>query len=57
MWYFWVMVHPSDAFGKGLWALVLVCLAPVGSLIYFLFVYLRYRPAVGKPEFAASASA
>ena len=57
MWYFWVTVHPSNSFGKGYWAVLLVLFGPVGSLIYFLLVYLRYRPSVGHAQLAASAGA
>jgi hypothetical protein len=55
MWYFWFTVHPVNAFGKGYWGLLML-IGPAGSLIYFLLVYLRYRPSAGG-ELTLSASA
>ena len=41
MWYFWFRFHPSDGMSKALWAAAFIVLASFGSLLYFLFVYLR----------------
>jgi hypothetical protein len=50
MWYFWFRYHPNDGMSKALWAGLFLILGSIGSLIYFLLVYLR------APEVRASAN-
>ncbi len=41
MWYFWFRFHPSEGMSKALWAAAFIVMASLGSLLYFVFVYLR----------------
>jgi hypothetical protein len=39
--YFWLRCHPNERTSKVPWLAILLGLGPVGSLLYFIFFYLR----------------